>query len=218
MNDIAIIMCTWKRIHRLHITLDLLNKQTNNNFDFFIWNNNINEKDRLDEIVKNSNLNFNLTVHHNKINEGGIGRFMYAKEINNKYKKVIFIDDDQEFGENMVKVFNDNYKDKTIHSWYSFRTINSYWHRVKVKHLEKCNYCGTGGMIVDSEIFNNDKVFEIPLKYKFLEDLWLSYVAENEGWGLFGVDNDITIIVDNLDQCLPIPHLKVEFWNYLYKK
>jgi hypothetical protein len=68
-----IIMCTWKRIERLPITIELLEKQTNKDFTFCIWNNNSDIKDKIIDITNKSTLK--IEVNNSTENIGGIGRF-----------------------------------------------------------------------------------------------------------------------------------------------
>jgi hypothetical protein len=215
-NDVAIIMCTWKRINKLQKTINLLKNQTYKNFDFYIWNNNNNIKNIIDKIIIEEKKNINIDVKHSQLNVGGFGRFLFAKEIHDKYKSIIFIDDDQIFNKEMVDVFIKSYKPKTICSWYSFKLKNNYWDRFRVGDKVEADYCGTGGMIVDSDLFSHDLIYEIPEKYKFVEDLWLSFIAkEIYGWKLYGLDVNIKIEVDGKDQYSKLRNLKNEFYSYL---
>lgn len=215
MNKVAIIMCTWKRINKLQNTINLLNSQIYKNFDFYIWNNNVEYINTIDNIIYKKYY-FNINVKHSPNNVGGYGRFLFAKEIYSDYDSIIFIDDDQIFDENMINMFVENYKPQTIHSWYSFKLLNSYWGRTRVGNKIEADYCGTGGMIVDSNLFSHDIIYNIPEKYKFVEDLWLSFIAkEILNWNLYGLDVNIKIEVDGKDQYSKLRNIKNEFYNYL---
>jgi len=215
----AIIMCTWKRINKLQQTIDLLNIQTNKDFTFFIWNNNssiVNQVNKLTEQYKW------IFVKHSPTNVGGIGRFYYAREINDKYDKIIFIDDDQIFKNTFVEDMLNNYEVKTIKSWYSW-TFNSddYFDRNKINNGENAHYCGTGICLIDSSAFNNDELFNnIPSEYAFIEDLWLSYFVTNilnwKAKGLIGVWGQIQ--KDGKDQFSKLRNKKNEFLKYLIHK
>jgi GT2 family glycosyltransferase len=214
MDKLAIIMCTWKRINFLSNTIKMLESQTINNFTFFIWNNNSNINEKIKDVIKNSNLN--IEVYNSNENIGGIGRFYYAKKINKEYDKILFIDDDQKFSNKFVEQMLSYYDTKSIISWWGWKINNSYFVRERKTNLENVDYCGTGGMILPSKLFENDIIFQIPKKYQFIEDLWLSFVAKCElGYNLKGCKADIEIIVDGNDQYVNLKKLKEEFYKFL---
>jgi hypothetical protein len=211
---IALIFCTWKRVYRLQDTLNDLDSQTFKDFDIFIWNNNIKEVLNINNIIKNQNKLIN--VHHSKNNIGGIGRFYYAKMISNFYDIIIFIDDDQKLENDVVEKMISNFKIETISSWWGWSIKNQYWERNRILDFSEVDYCGTGGMILDSKIFNKIDLKKIPQKYKFIEDLWFSFVAKYEfEYKLQGGDFNITLVTDGNDQYSNLINLKNEFYNYL---
>lgn len=219
-KNIAIVMCTWKRTVVLHRTLKLLDIQSNKDFDLFIWNNNINKSQEIQDTVKMYNIN--ISIINSKVNVGGIGRFYYARLLYKNYEKIIFIDDDQIFDNNFIKDFNNIYKKKTITSWFAWKLNGSYFNRRRVTSVGDCDYCGTGGMMIDATIFQDEKLFNIPEKYKFVEDLWLSYYAKYvHNYNLFGCAIYMKIIEDNNDQYHNLKKIKEELYTHLehkYKK
>lgn len=217
MGRLAIIMCTWKRINFLSNTIKMLESQTDKNFTFFIWNNNSSIIEKINEIVKDTNLN--IQINNSKENIGGIGRFYYAKKINKEYDKILFIDDDQKFSNNFVEQMLTYYDQKSIVSWWGWKIKGSYFNRERKNNLESVDYCGTGGMILPSIIFDNKIIFEIPEKFKFIEDLWLSYVAKYElGFNLKGCKADIEIIIDGNDQYVKLKQSKEELYTFFKNK
>lgn len=218
MNDyIPIIMCTWKRIERLPRTIKLLQSQTiSNKIHFYIWNNNSSISSEIDSIV--SNYSDWVAVSHSDTNVGGIGRFMYAKQLTNEYDKCIFIDDDQIFNSNFVETLVSNYDKHTIKGWYGFNFINDlYWSKQpQTIHNGECHYVGTGGMIVDISIFDNDIVFGCPNQFQFVEDLWLSYVAHGIlHWKLYKLDVYMDMVNDNKNQYTKLKNTKNDMMKYL---
>lgn len=217
MNDICVIMCVWQRVDKLSQTIEMLNQQKYKDFDFYIWNNNsdksvikhlsdLNEKHKIISGIKQS-----------KTNVGGIGRFIYSSELNHIYPKIIFIDDDQIFGPNLILEMSEKFKPNSIISWWGWK-INSmdYFDRFRVKNFNEVDYCGTGGMIIDSKIFNESLIFKIPEKYKFIEDLWLSFIAKKFlNYKLYGYEFDLKIIEDGKDQSLKLLNIKREMFLYL---
>jgi glycosyltransferase involved in cell wall biosynthesis len=215
MPYIGIVMCTWKRISKLDETLKMLSKQTYKNFKFHIWNNNIHEKDQVTKIIEKYS-NLQIEVYHSSENIGGIGRFHYATKIADKYSKILFFDDDQIFNNEFIEDFDKLYKPKSVISWFGWKMNGSYYNRSRVIDLKECNYCGTGGMLVDSKIFLDKRILNIPKEFSFIEDLWLSYFAKYEHfYRLYGCSIDLKIIEDGNDQYKNLKPLKEKFYSYL---
>ena len=65
-------------------------------------------------------------------------------------------------------------------------------------------------MIIDTGIFKNDEFFEsLPEKFKFVEDLWMSYYGTVKlGYKFIKMDQGIIQIKDNNDQCVGIWDIK----------
>lgn len=212
-----VIMCTWKRIERLPITIELLENQTNKDFTFCIWNNNPDIKDEIIDITNRSTLK--IEVHHCPSNIGGIGRFHYAKQKSIEQSIIIFIDDDLEFDENMVQYFVDTYKPKHIFSWFAWKIKGGYWKREQVFSGD-CDYAGTCGMVADSDVFKDPRLFtDIPEKYKFIEDLWLCFFAKYEhGYKIQGCTPGIRAINDGKNQCKNLFKAKDLFYWELRNK
>lgn len=214
---IPVVMCTWKRIALLPRTIELLNQQVNANPELHIWNNNWEDRKEVDEAVKDAV--FPVRIHHSQDNVGGFGRYYLAKELSEQFPFVVFIDDDQDFDEHALATFGREFKPKTISAFWSFGLTDpdDYWHgRIKPKPGDEVDYCGTGGMVADSQIFTEPKLFECPKKYWFVEDLWLSYFAKHvKGWKLYKSSVDIVAKDDGKDTYRSIKPLKNEFLRYL---
>jgi hypothetical protein len=219
MNKTALVFCVWQRDVRFTKIISMLEAQSFKQFDVFIWNNDINKSKFYDDILK-SVTNLNVEIKHSNENVGGFGRFYYSKEICNDYESVIFIDDDQDFGENMMLRFVEVFKPNTIHGWWAFNIIgDDYFNRRRSKHLQSAKYVGTGGMICDSNIFKAPQLFEYPYEFTFVEDLWMSYVVNYIlKWNMYGVANDIKIIVDNKDQSQRNKNCSTSNKKLLYKR
>ena len=111
-----------------------------------------------------------------------MGRFYAANLISDKHDYVIFIDDDQIFEPTFIETLVNEAKPNTISGWYAWEIHGKYFNRVPAN--PKADYVGTGGMICDINAFKNPEIFEIPKKYWFIEDLWLSYIAKKMGYEL----------------------------------
>lgn len=213
---IAVIMCTWRRINRLPKTIGMLESQTYKSFDFYVWNNNVNERVNVDNLAK-SNI-ISIAVNHSKENVGGIGRFYYAQRIANEYDYVLFVDDDQTFTNTFIAHMTSLAKPASIVSWFGWKIHGEYFNRTRIQNMGEVDYCGTGGMIIDSKIFKNIK-YNLPKQFLFVEDLWLSYYAKYEhGFKLYGCDAPIQIEVDGKDQYVKLKNTKNELLSYLNKK
>ena len=213
---VAIIMCVWNRIENLKKTIQSLENQTTKQFELFLWNNNSKISSEVDLIISPYNW---INVHHSEINIGGIGRFCYAKELANKYETIIFIDDDQIFKNTFVQDMLNEYEPTTIKSWFGWKfNDDTYWNRKRVLDGSEVNYCGTGGMCLNSSIFLDDELFTmLPTKYSFVEDLWLSFYANHiKHWKLKStIDVYMAIMEDGKDQYTGLKNTKVELLKYL---
>lgn len=217
-NNTPVIMCVWNRPENLSKIIDLLRKQSES-VDFYIWNNNKNLREFVDKTVA-AEENLRIRVSHSKYNIGGYGRFYQARAVNDKNAYVIFIDDDQTFNEHMVSDFLKEAKPKTILSQWAFRFTDSYnyWKKVMVDPGATAHYCGTGGLIADSAIFTEEEVFDCPKRFWFIEDLWLSFVAEHHhNWTLRRAKVELDIEDDHQDQMNQLIDKKSRMLRYLIK-
>lgn len=232
-DGICVVMCTWKRLQYLKNTITMLEKQNiKQKINLFIWNNNIKEKLFFTNI--NSDI-INIYVHHSSVNIGGMGRFILTKYICEKFYNfpyVIFIDDDQLFDNDAIKVLLNNVNKNQSYHW-SGKIFNgsSYWKGVSnVYHLSGGNYKyldygGTGFMIINTECFLMDDFYKFNKKYLFIEDLWMSFfISKNLSYKLINgkeLKNKVKIIDDEnntkIAQVNLLRQLKDEFLNVLRK-
>jgi hypothetical protein len=148
-------------------------------------------------------------VYDSLTNVGGIGRFYAIKHllIENNFQYCIFIDDDQIFGSQFIETMKKYKKIKTGFCWYgkTFDENKKYKNNthLTLKHKDKLDYGGTGGMIIDVEIFkNNDFYKNLPPNFLFCEDLWLSlYGQKYYNYSFYKIDVNMFIIKDGKDQC-----------------
>lgn len=219
-----VIMCVWNRPERLEKTFEMLNNQNDKMFDVYIWNNNKNIIDLVNEKINYYNNKLGIKIKHSDSNVGGIGRFYAAKEVSDKYDKVIFIDDDQEFNNDMITIFKNHYDVNSVKSRWAFQCGKSYMDRKRIFESNiDVSYCGTGGMIAPSHVFNNEALYEIPKKFAWIEDLWLSYYVNHVlkmKLQSIGKSNEfICQIDDGKDQSTRNKmHIKNEFLTYLRKE
>jgi spore maturation protein CgeB len=234
---IPIIMCTYSRVDLIDKTIKNLKEQSDKNFSLYIWNNMPTDKNRLVSNIKLEDPDFEVFLHNSFDNVGGIGRFYMIRELlkTNDFEYVIFIDDDQEFDEHLVANFRSKAKPKHSFNWYGRKFIKGHPYfslgaknknKVGTKAVAKAvdigdefDYGGTGGMIIETSVFKDDELFRsFPEKFKFVEDLWLScYSQLKHGYKTIKMDQNISQIKDNRDQCTGIWDLKNELLEYCRK-
>ena len=114
---IAAIMCTWKRPKRFLRTLQMFAGQTDLDFDLYIWNNNPEIKEHIDSISSSYELPYRITIRHSEDNVKGFGRFLFAKELADRYDYFVFVDDDQDFGDKFIENFRNEANPDTIYGF-----------------------------------------------------------------------------------------------------
>lgn len=202
-------------------TLTQLASQVGIKPDVYIWNNNHDAAKDVDVFAAEFSGLMNIHVHHSDKNVGGFGRFMYAKQIASMYDAIVFIDDDQELHPTSIEELMREYEPKSVKGWHAFNFLSprSYWARLPALPGGRATYIGTCGMVIDSRIFKNDRLFECPDEYWFIEDLWLCYVAEHHmGWRLQKTKKaSLHFIVDTKNQFHGLMPKKTEFLRYLVR-
>jgi glycosyltransferase involved in cell wall biosynthesis len=198
----AIVLLTWKRIGNLKLTLNMLQKQTNKNFDVFISNGNLEERSRL--IVERYAKSFpklNIEVSHDGNDQFTFRRFTKGRELAKRgYEVIMYLDDDVTIGQQYVDKALSQYEPRSYKSGYAWKFLdnggNYYKKRYKVfNKTDRVHYCGTGVSMIDASIFLNKELFNAPEGADKIEDLWLSYFVDSqEGWSNRYMDvGDITI-------------------------
>ena len=204
MKKIAVIMCVYKRPHRFARTLQMFAGQTDLDFDLYIWNNNPEINNHIDSISSDYEWPYKVTIRHSKDNKKGFGRFLFARELANIYDYFVFVDDDQDFGENFIENFRNESNPNTIYGfWAKVFNKRSYWDNPPVFSVgAECCYIGTGGQICPSRIFKENGFFaDIPDEFYWIEDLWLSFYFTHFLKGkLIKSRNQLQFDYDGLDQ------------------
>jgi len=217
-------MCTYKRLDLLPKTLQMLESQIDKGFDLYIWNNNQKIKD-LDSMINTNpqvKCSFQIMYHNSPENVGGIGRFYYTKTICDKYGFVIFIDDDQIFDKHFILTLREEAKPNVLSGWWAYRILGNYNQRERSLPYQEADYVGTGGMICPTQIFGDPRLYEeIPKKFIFIEDLWLSFFAKLEHKYILQRSSVNLKFFPNesvRDQYHSLGKEKVEFHKYLLNK
>ncbi len=216
---VPVVMCTWRRPENLPITIQSLKKQKGVSPHLYIWNNNPKIAARIDTIAATADIP--VEVIHSDTNVGGFGRFYYARQLADLYKYIVFIDDDQMLEEGALTVLRREAKPHQISGWwaYNFLTSHSYWLRLPAAKGRPAAYIGTCGMIIDSSIFKDERLFECPKEYWFVEDLWLSYFADHiHNWRLQRSHARFRFLPDTKNQFAGLMRKKGRFLRYLKTK
>lgn len=192
--SVEIIMCSYSRPERLPTIRQMLANQTYKDF------------------------NFNV-IDNTKDNKGSAERFRGVARV--KGNPIIFIDDDEspapDFVEYMVKQYDPN----AIKGWFTrIFPRESYWDSYAYNELGKeVDYVGTGGMILDRKIFDEDpELSNIPPEFSKVEDLFLCYKAREKGLKLIAVEPHIKIEVDGRDQFKGLGDYKENAFRLLRQK
>lgn len=214
-----VVMAVWQRLDKLEGTINGLLEQKDSAPALHLWVNNKSARQKVKALSKDSQLP--IKVYESRENIGGYGRFFLARLLPDNTKFVLFIDDDQDLSPGEVKSFFDEAEKNTIKSqWaYKFKSINNYWDKQLLDSGEKADYCGTGGMICPTNVFEREEVFKCPPRFWFIEDLWLSYVADHVlGWRLEKSKTILKIDNDGKDQAGQIIDLKTEMLQFLVRE
>jgi hypothetical protein len=181
----AVVLCVWRRPRRLADTVALIEQQVDVPAVLHVWNNNRRAVDEVDAILEAASIP--ATVTHSTRNVGGFGRFYLARALAPTHPFVVFVDDDVTFPPTMARDSAAEWSRGSISSFWAFRLLssNDFQQRARGRPGEQVDYCGTGGMVVDTGIFLEPALFRCPRRYWFIEDLWLSYYASHIlGWEL----------------------------------
>lgn len=221
-NLLPVIMCSWKREESFKEVIKQLNLQDRQDFHLFVWNNNPEKKEYFEKTLR-ENSNFKCSIFHSEKNIGGFGRFYFARYINSLFcfkKFCVFVDDDQRFEPNTLSVFLFEAKENKIVSQWAWKLFSlEYYSPENKKEItpgDQVDYCGTGGMVLDMNIFDQDELFNCPEKYWFVEDIWLSFYAKHfMGFELIKSSNKFINGSDEHNLWEKIKHLKGPMLEYL---
>jgi Glycosyl transferase family 2 len=214
---VPVVMCVWKRPEFLPATLALLERQVGVQPQLHLWINDPDVAEQCRRVAATASFPVELTVSERNV--GGFGRFHLARELAGEHEYVVFIDDDQTFDADALRCLLEEARPRTISAQYGFQLLcpHSYWRRRRPRPGDWIQYAGTGGMIADTAIFREERLFRCPPDFHFVEDLWLSYVAQHElGWRLQRSAAGFVQVPDGRDQWATMPiELKSEFLREL---
>jgi len=212
-EPIHIVMCCYNRHENIAKILQSIDAQTvadrivfhivHTNPDPRKWN-------QLKEIVVATPVK-RIRVRTTQTHENlfGFARFLYVKQLlrTTIVPYVVFIDDDQAPHPTWVanlwnqrapfryacwfgRIFPDTGRGDAIDYWKGVVSIDPEFQSPRYRSVTEFDYGGTGGCIVDANVFLFSMVFQCPRQYRNIEDLWLSFVVKQILGGVIHVVRD----------------------------
>jgi hypothetical protein len=219
-DRIPVVMCTWKRIHRVPRILEMLAQQ-DPPAALYIWNNNWRRRSEIDSLLARSPIPVQSV--HCRRNIGSFARFYLARDLAPQHDALVFVDDDQNFGSSMIADQLASFAPRTLAGWWAFTYragARSYAERDRVEApLATADYVGVGGLVADSTIFTEPTLFRCPRRYWFVDDIWLSFYASHfMGWQLRRSHAEFSFEPDTLDMDLTLAATKARMFRYLKRR
>lgn len=199
-RKVPIVLCQWKRTFCLpQLLLDLqrqtIRRRPQLDIVLYIVNNNganPNVREEIDRAVSRfgeTESPFSIEVEHSETNAYGFARFLRVQSLiqhakGSSFSYVFFIDDDYHLPATLLEEMWDLRQPRTaVCTWgRKFVPGKSYWQGSWKPTNTTLDYGGTGGMVIDGAIFRDSLIYQCPLEYRNVEDLWLSYVLSRRGW------------------------------------
>lgn len=203
MSKVAVVLLTWQRVNALKNTLRLLSNQTYSDFDVYISNGNPKYNDFVEKVAGGFDGKLDIWVRHDGNEHYAFRRLFVGRDLaNQKYKTILFLDDDVSFSNTYVENVLSQWEPKTYKSGFAWRLFggNYYKERERVWSNEHpVKYCGTGVSMVDAKLFlEKDLVDNYPPGAIKIEDLWMSFYVDHKlrrkGWKLKYMDTSDAVI------------------------
>ena len=153
------------------------------------------EKNRACLLKKKERHSFNtIWVHHSPVNIGPKLSYIGAFAIADKFKNIIFLDDDVASPKNMIDVMNhesDAFPGDVFSTWaLKLLSLESYWDRTGSDPHEEVTYCGSAQMVVSASLFRPPFSLAhffnyFPARFRTIPDIWFNaYVTDFLGFKL----------------------------------
>lgn len=214
---LTLILCVYKRIDRFKKTLEMLNRQSDKDFKLFVWNNSADSSlaTRADEY----SLGYPCVVHSTGRNEGSWAYVLAARMLCLKSEYIAFIGDDQVFGSEFVSMLKGDAAQKAVVGGFAWKFYpgKGYWDRKRAMPGQEAHFIGGAGAVYDASLFLDPAIaLGCPLKFKAVEDLWLSYYASHVmGWRTYCGQTKTNLVSDAKDQWAGLIATKSQFLEYL---
>jgi Glycosyl transferase family 2 len=175
---VPVVMAVWRRVHLLERTLSRLSTQKGVRAEFHILNNNFDARAEVEQIAARFRSRLAITIVRRDNESGCFGRFLYMRQLSQEYPYIVVIDDDQLFDDDFLRTLCEDRIVGGIAGCHAFRfqRRKDYWHKQQLRAGQLADYCGPGGMIIDSRLLGSRRLLGCPRDYMMMDDIWLSYV------------------------------------------
>ena len=216
----------WKREERITTILHMLDGQQDcPPIRLVLWNNNPSTSATLRAAINAFPTKGSLAsidFYDSAGNVGGIGRFLAIRELRRQGLEgsVIMLDDDQDVSAAFVRDLVAVAAPRSLSGIWAWQIHTGYWDRTQVTTQgDTADYVGTGGCICDSALMADGRFLEeLPAKYSFMEDIWMSRFAIARGWSLRMVDSPVSFVLSERDQGHALHMQKAEFYNWIVSR
>lgn len=220
--DMPVLMCLWNRAERIDEVLRQLDAQEPAGADargirLMLWNNQPADdafyRSRIAEFAPSGALR-SVEYVGSDTNIGGFARFVLARGLLRAGYRghVITLDDDQDISPSFAGDLVAVAAPREISGWWAWNILDGYFIRTATPSGERADYVGTGGTIIDIDILRDEHfATDLPARYGFLEDQWLSAFARMRGWTLRKVDTPIEFVLHESNQFHALEDAKVAF-------
>lgn len=219
-DHVQVVMCLWNRPDRLDDVLRMLRDQSGGHaIDLSLWNNNRRERGLYDSLVAEAELGGALAsvrLVHSPFNLGSIGRFYFAREWNRQKidRAVVVIDDDQDIPDTFVDAALSSFDPHAVTAFWAFTVHGEYHEREHAAPGDVIQHIGPGGSVSSSRVYVKEFFTQLPLRYWFLDDLWLSHWAIENDLELRKLDVAIVFADDDRNQYPALVPLKIEAFRH----
>lgn len=203
---ITVVLLTWRRIGNLKKTLAMLSGQSFQNFEVFISNGNLSQKQNVESYAKLFSDRLKIRVSHDGNEMHAFRRFTVGERLASEGTDIVlFIDDDITFPSDYLESCLRYYEPKSYksHFAWSFQDNGSdyYGKRTRIRDFtSKIHYCGTGVSMIDASIFlDRGLINKAPKEALLIEDLWLSYYAQQVKKWKLGYLDPVNVIIGGAD-------------------
>jgi hypothetical protein len=176
-----------------------LERQTHLDFRLNIWNNSGKPLP-----ISHSNA-IKLQIIDSDHNCGSSARFKII--LQTEGNPILFIDDDMIVHKDFMAYYHEQfikYGSNCILGWHTriFQEEHYWKATLHSPYGSEVDYIGTGGMILDRKIFDNESILQnLPAEYEKVEDLFLCYLARQKyNMKLIAIHKKCAIVADGKDQ------------------
>jgi len=220
-TSIPLVMCLWNRPERIHDIVSMLETLDGPPVRVLFWNNAPDKRESYSWLADHAPRGSltGIDLYTSDVNIGGLARFVATRLLTNSgyTGPVLFLDDDQDVSPSFVSDLLADYAPRSIVGWWAFDFGVSYWERVQIDAGSTAQHVGTGGMVFDSALVRDDQFFaDLPRRYAFLEDQWMSHFALLRGWTLKKARTHIEFVLEHTNQYHAMIGIKDEFFWQVY--